>query len=346
MGPWVLFWFVQMTDQWYAISSTKAASIQTPCYTEIVFIVSMATVRPGVSSQQIECLMKIRMRAIDLSSSHSFIFSQSPVTCIPFQYTMMVFPGIWISIKKKRRSENDNTPQPLDQWTNSPFIGQQAGNCKSFTLTHYLVDLFSMHRGPRSIPLFIQHHIQLTSLSLQVSWLSHSWDTAISIFLPQKSKVKVMGESKLKVTTWVQHSIDSHPFRSMSIGHPIPEIWLFLNLTLKIQGQGHGWGQSWKSQHGSNILSTHIPVIPCQSAIPFLRYNFFKIWPWKSKVKVMGEVNVESHNMVPIFYRLTSLSFHINRPSHSWDTTFSKFDLENPRIRSWVRSKLKGTKGV
>ena len=27
-----------------------------------------------------------------------------------------------------RRSENDNTPQPLDQWTNSPFMGQQVGN--------------------------------------------------------------------------------------------------------------------------------------------------------------------------------------------------------------------------
>ena len=34
-----------------------------------------------------------------------------------------------------RHSENDNTPQPLDQWMNSPFIGQQFGNCKSFTLT-------------------------------------------------------------------------------------------------------------------------------------------------------------------------------------------------------------------
>ena len=28
----------------------------------------------------------------------------------------------------KRRSENDDTPQPIDQWTNSPFIGQQVGN--------------------------------------------------------------------------------------------------------------------------------------------------------------------------------------------------------------------------
>ena len=95
--------------------------------------------------------------------------------------------------------------------------------------------------------------------------------------------------SKLKAIKWVLHPIDSHPFRSMSIGHPIPEIQHFQNLTLKIQGQSHGWGESWKSQHGSNILSTHIPFIPCQSAIPFLRYDFFKIWPWKSKVKVMGQ---------------------------------------------------------
>ena len=73
-----------------------------------------------------------------------------------------------------RRSENNNTPQPLDQRTNSPFIGQQVGNCKSFTLTHYLADLFAMYHGPRSIPLCIQHHIQLISLSFQVSRPSHS----------------------------------------------------------------------------------------------------------------------------------------------------------------------------
>ena len=72
----------------------------------------------------------------------------------------------------------------------------------------------------------------------------------------------------------------------MSIGHPIPELWLIQNLTLKIKGQSHGWGHSSKSQCGSNILSTHIPFVPCQSALQFLRYNIFKIWPWKSRVKV------------------------------------------------------------
>ena len=72
----------------------------------------------------------------------------------------------------------------------------------------------------------------------------------------------------------------------MSIRHPIPELRLFKNLTLNIKGQGHGWGYSSKSQCGSNILSIHIPFVPCQSALPFLRYSIFKIWPWKSRVKV------------------------------------------------------------
>ena len=132
----------------------------------------------------------------------------------------------------------------------------------------------------------------------------------------------------------------------MSIGPPIPEIQHFQNLTLKIQGQGHEWGESWKPQHGSNILSTHIPFIPCQSAIPFLRYDCFKIWPWKSKVNAMVEVKVQSHKVGVTSYRLTSLSFHVNRPSNSWDTAFSKFDLENRRSRSWVRGKLKVTTWV
>ena len=48
----------------------------------------------------------------------------------------------------------------------------------------------------------------------------------------------------------------------------------------------------------------------------------------------MGEGNVESHKVGVTSYRFTSPSFHVNRPFHSWDTAFSKFDLENPRSRS------------
>ena len=113
----------------------------------------------------------------------------------------------------------------------------------------------------------------------------------------------------------------------MLIGPPIPEIQLFKKLTLKIQGQGHGWSQSSKSQCESNImniLSTHIPLVPCQLALPFLRYSIFKAWPWKSKVKVI----VQGHKIGITPYQLISLSFHVNRPSHSWDTVISKFDIE------------------
>ena len=176
---------------------------------------------------------------------------------------------------------------------------------------------------------------------------SHSWDTATSIFYFKNPRSRSCLMWTLKVTTWVQHAIDSYPFHSMSMGSPIPDIQHFQDLTLNIQFQGHGWGERWKSQQGSDILSTHIPFVPCQSAIPFLRYDFFfKIWPWKSKVKVMGEVNVENHKMGPTFYRLTSISYNVNRPSHSRITAFSKFDFEYPRSRSWLRSKLKVTKWV
>ena len=172
---------------------------------------------------------------------------------------------------------------------------------------------------------------RLTSLSFHVNRPSHSWDTTFTKFDLENPRSRSWKRWTLKVTTWVQHSVDSNPFRSMSICPPIPEIQLFQNLTLKIQGQGHGWSGHWKSQSGCNILSTHIPLIPCQSAILFLRYDFFKIWPRKSKVKVMGEGNVEKHKVGVTPYWFTSLSFHVNRPSHSWDVTFSKFDLENPR---------------
>ena len=43
--------------------------------------------------------------------------------------------------------------------------------------------------------------------------------------------------------------------------------------------------------------------------------EFFKNWPSKSRVKVMGEVTVESHNVALTSYRLTSVLFHVNYAS-------------------------------
>ena len=56
---------------------------------------------------------------------------------------------------------------------------------------------------------------------------------------------------------------NSHPFHSKWVDPPIPEIQQFHYFTLKIQGQSHGWAQSWKSQSGCNIKSevSTLPII-------------------------------------------------------------------------------------
>ena len=175
---------------------------------------------------------------------------------------------------------------------------------------------------------------RLTSLSFHVNRASNSWVTTFSKFDLQNQGSRSWVRSKLKVTTWVQHSFDSHPFRSMWIGHPIPELRLFQNLTLKIKGQGHGWGHSSKSQGGSNILSAHIPFIPCQTGIPFLSYDFFE----NLTLKIKGQGHEWGHSSK---WQCGSniLSIHIpfvpcQSALPSWDTVFSKFDLENQGSRS------------
>ena len=79
---------------------------------------------------------------------------------------------------------------------------------------------------------------------------------------------------------------------------------------------------------------THIPFVPYQSTFPFLGYGYLEIWPWKFKVKVNGEIKGQCAILGRTTYRLPTLSFHANRPPHSWDMVISKYDLEIPRLRS------------
>ena len=175
---------------------------------------------------------------------------------------------------------------------------------------------------------------RLISLLFHVDWPCHSWDTAISKFDIENSRSRSWVRSKLKAITWVQHSVDSHPFRSMSIGHPVPELWLFQNLTLKIKGQGHGWGHSSKSLGGSNILSTHIPFISMSIWHPIPEIQHFQNLTLKIKGQGHGSGNnsksqcgsniLSTHiPFVPCQWALTFLSYDF----------FSKFDLETQRSR-------------
>ena len=72
--------------------------------------------------------------------------------------------------------------------------------------------------------------------------------------------------------------------------------------------------------------------------IPEIRY--FKNWPWKSKVKVVGEVKIPSHNVSLTSYQLTSVWFHVNWPSHSWDTA-SSFKIWRWKSKVKVISEVK-----
>ena len=106
------------------------------------------------------------------------------------------------AVQKNKRSENDNTPEPIDQRMDSPLMGQHVGSCNTFASTHYFANAFGISCSPRTRPYckskfeyWVRHCIALTSFSSQVNWPSHSWKS---------------------------------------------EIWLFEKLTLKIQVQGHG----------------------------------------------------------------------------------------------------------
>ena len=193
--------------------------------------------------------------------------------------------------------------------TGPPVRGRQlwrgTWNFLLIFLQFYVYDLRFKAWGPTTF--FTEFQTLLTSLSFHVNWTSHSWDTAFSKFDPENPRSRSWVRWTLKVTTWVQHSIDSHPFNSISICHPIPEIGLFQNLTLKIQGQGHGWGERWKSQSGCNILSTHIPFVPCQSGIPFLSYDFFL----NLTLKIKGQGHEWSHSSKSQVSGSNILSIHI-----------------------------------
>ena len=118
----------------------------------------------------------------------------------------------------------------------------------------------------------IQGHIvsstlyQLTSFSFHVIQHSHSRYTAIFKF----DHEWVMGEVKVQVHIVGLASYILTSLCCMWNAPPTPEIYLFKHLTLKIWGQGHRWGPSLWSQSGSNILSTGIHFITCQSAFTII----------------------------------------------------------------------------
>ena len=62
-------------------------------------------------------------------------------------------------------------------------------------------------------------------------------------------------------------------------------------LTLKIQGQGHGQGQTQWSHLGPRIQSICLLIVSWQSDNFWMRYSKFYNWPWKFKVTITTKID-------------------------------------------------------
>ena len=111
---------------------------------------------------------------------------------------------------------------------------------------------------------------------------------------------------------------------------------------------------SWSS------MTYYHPLCAMSIGPPILRYSYFKIWPWKSMVKVMCVVKGQGHVWPSKFkgqghdqgqtqwshlrpwssINMFAFSFRGNRTIFGLDIANSIFDLENSRSRSWPRSNL------
>ena len=125
--------------------------------------------------------------------------------------------------------------------------------------------------------------------------------------------------------SWID---DSHRFRSMSIGRPIPEIELFQTLTLKLQSQGHVCVQRARSY--SKPISYQLTSFSFHTNQTTHSWDtdISKFDLEASKVKVMSDAKGQGHILYPVSNRCTSFSFHLNQTNHSWDMAKTVFDIE------------------
>ena len=107
------------------------------------------------------------------------------------------------------------------------------------------------------------------------------WDKENSIFDLENSRSSSWPRSNLMVTLEALSSIDMFAFRFVAFGPFLAEIQQILYLTLKIQGQGHGQGQTRWSHLSPGVQLICLLFVWWQSDYFWLRYSKFHIWPWK-----------------------------------------------------------------
>ena len=95
-----------------------------------------------------------------------------------------------------------------------------------------------------------------------------------------------------------------------------------------------GCGQRAKSYNHPCILLICFLFISHQSDQQFLKYSYFKIWPWNIQGQGHEWGQRSKSHIIPSIQPMHFFSFHINRTNHSWEMAKIVFDLEktHPRI--------------
>ena len=163
---------------------------------------------------------------------------------------------------------------------------------------HYLVDPYPWpwlpnghgdgHEWPTATP-FVQCQSTLPFWDTAISKSDHEnpwsrscvWSKVKVIFDFQNSKVKVMVKVKP-----IGHICGLEFIWKVYFSFPgnrtiLAEILQILCLTLKIQGQGHGQGQTRWSHLSPSVQSICLLLVSWQSDHFWLRYRKFNICPWK-----------------------------------------------------------------
>ena len=123
-----------------------------------------------------------------------------------------------------------------------------------------------------------------------INWPIHAWNITILKFdlVNPKVQCQVMVEVKVHGCTVGSASYPTHLFL-FHVNQP-PHSWDMATWKNDLENSSSRSWVRWKVKATYWIqqpMDSH-PFLPCHLSIPFLEYGYFKIWPWKSKVKVIA----------------------------------------------------------
>ena len=229
-------------------------------------------------------------------------------------------------------------------------------------------------KSPRSLTVFsasrshsgcVSHQSTLSTLIPFVPWQSCLPLPRYNLTLKiqgQGSRSKVPQSAQRPAASFPQcftsgHLIDSRLFRSMTIGPPIPKIKFDRKNSrskFKVKGTPVSAAFSWLISFVFHIRASYrlcsLLFMTIGPPIPKMQFDLENS---RSRVKVKGiPVSPASSCLISLVYhirasfQLSSLSFHDNRASHSWDTIWPrKFKLKGQGQRSKVKGQRYPSQG-